>query len=114
MTKAIPKDWVHLVTLWKGAEKGKADDPKTYRATQIGSSLCKILVIIIINRLREWYENQLVDQQQGLRSVRGTTDGIFVAKRVQQITDKMKMPTPILFVDVTAAFDHEERNWLLA
>ena len=114
ITKAIPKDWGHskLVTLWKGAEKGKADDPKTYRALQIGSSLCKILVIIIINRLREWYENQLVDQQQGFRSARGTTDGIFVAKRVQQITDKMKMPAPILFVDLTAAFDHVERSWL--
>ena len=34
----------------------------------------------------------LADQQQGFRSARGTTDGIFVVKSVQQITDKIKIP----------------------
>ena len=43
---------------------------------------------------------------------RGTTDGIYVAKRVQQITDKMKKPTFVLFVDLPAAFDHVERSWV--
>ena len=113
-TKAIPSEWGHskLVTLWKGPEKGKANDPKTYRGIQIGSSLCKILITIIIGRLKDWYELQLLDQQQGFRSARGTTDGIFIAKSIQQITDIMKKPTPVLFVDLTAAFDHVERNWL--
>ena len=113
-TKAIPKEWGHskLVTLWKGPAKGKADDPKTYRGIQIGSSLCKIMVTIIINRLKDWYERQLLDQQQGFRSARGTTDGIFIAKSVQQITAKMIKSTPVLFVDLSAAFDHVERNWL--
>ena len=43
-TKVIPKEWGHskLVALWKGPAKGKADDPRTYRGTQIGSSLCKL------------------------------------------------------------------------
>ena len=113
-TKVIPKDWCHskLVTLWKGPSKGKATDPTTYRGIQVGSSLCKILITLIINRLKNWYEEQLMDQQQGFRSARGTTDGIFIAKSIQQITDKMKKPTPILFVDLTAAFDHVERSWL--
>ena len=113
-TKAIPTEWGHskLVTLWKGPGKGKANDPKTYRGIQIGSSLCKILITIIIGRLKDWYEQQLLDQQQGFRSARGTTDGIFIAKSIQQITDKMKKLTPILFVDLTAAFDHVERKWL--
>ena len=43
---------------------------------------------------------------------RGTTDGIFVAKNVQMITNKMKKPTFALFVDLSAAFDHVERSWL--
>ena len=55
---------------------------------------------------------QLLDQQQGFRSARGTTDGIFVAKSVQQITSKIKKPTFVLFVDLSAAFDHVERSWL--
>ena len=113
-TKTIPREWGHskLVTLWKGPAKGKADDPNTYRGLQIGSSLCKIMIIVVINRLKEWYEKQLLDQQQGFRSARGTADGIFIAKSVQQITNKMKKTTFLLFVDLTAAFDHVERSWL--
>lgn len=114
LTWAIPKSWGHskLVTLWKGPTKGKVDDPTTYRGLQIGSTLCKIIIVIIINRLKSWYEKQLLDQQQGFRSARGTTDGIFFAKSVQQITSKMKKPTYVLFVDLSAAFDHVERSWL--
>ena len=113
-TKTIPKSWGHsrLVALWKGPGKGKIEDPETYRGLQIGSSLCKIMVVILINRMKQWYEKQLLDQQQGFRMARGTTDGIFVAKNVQMITNKMKKPTFALFVDLSAAFDHVERSWL--
>ena len=94
-THQIPKFWGHskLVALWKGSAKGKIDDPKSHRAQQIGSTFCKILVIIIINRIKNWYDCQLLDQQQGFRSGRGTADGIFITKRVQQITDQMQKPT---------------------
>ena len=113
-TLVVPVRWGHsrLVTLWKGPTKGKAEDASTYRGLQIGSSLCKILVMVIIHRLESWYEQQLLDQQQGFRPGRGTTDGIFIAKSIQQITNKMKKTTYLLFVDLTAAFDHVERSWL--
>ena len=55
--------------------------------------------------MKSWYENQLGDQQQGFRSSRGTTDGIFITKRIQQISHKMKKPLYAVFVDLTAAFD---------
>ena len=70
------------------------------------------MVTILLHRLQNWYESQLQDQQQGFRSSRGTIDGIFIAKSAQQITDKMKKPTPVLFVDLSAAFDHVEISWL--
>ena len=113
-TKQIPKSWGHskMVTLWKGAAKGSAKKPDTYRALQVGSSLCKIMMTIILNRLKPWYDNQLLDQQQGFRSGRGTSDGIYVTKRVQQITDRMMKPVYVLFVDLSAAFDHVVRKWL--
>ena len=91
-TNMIPKQWGHskLVALWKGASKGCSDNPKAYRPIQIGSSLCKILVITIINRIQLWYESQLTDQQQGFRVGRGTADSIYITKRIHQITDKMR------------------------
>ena len=79
---------------------------------QIGSTLCKIMMIIILNRIKSWCNSQLLDQQQGFRQGRGTTDGICIIKRVQQITEKMKIPAFVLFVDLTAAFDRVIRPWL--
>ena len=113
-TLEIPMSWSHskLVAIWKGKNKGACDDPTAYRGLQIGSSMCKILTIIIINRIKTWYESQLSDQQQGFRSGRGTTDGIFITKRLQQISRKMKKPLYLLFVDLTAAFDRIQRKWL--
>ena len=113
-TKKIPTKWGHskLVAMWKGASKGSYTDPRSYRGLQIGSSLCKTIIIIIINRLNSWYENQLLDQQQGFRPGRGTSDGIFIVKRIHEISDKMKKPVYAIFIDLTAAFDHIERKWM--
>ena len=113
-THVTPTSWSHskLIALWKGASKGSVKDPAAYRGLQVGSSLCKIMVIIIIDRLKSWYDEQLLDQQQGFRSGRGTADGIYITKRIQQITDKMKKPVYVLFVDLSAAFDHIVRPWL--
>ena len=113
-TNEIPTDWKHskLVALWKGAKKGSKDDPNAYRGLQIGSTLCKILVIIIINRIKSWYENQILDEQQGFRSGRGTADGVYIIKRVQEISNKMKKPVYALFVDLSAAFDHIIRDFM--
>ena len=70
-THQIPKSWGQskLVALWKGSAKGKIDDPKAYRALQIGSTFCKTLIIIIINRIKNWYDCQLLHQQQGFKSL---------------------------------------------
>ena len=111
---SIPKKWgcSKLITIWKGPSKGSAEDPATYRGLQIGSTLCKVLIILIINRLKSWYEAQLLDQQQGFRKGRGCTDGLFQIKNIQQIALKSKKQVPLIFIDLTAAFDHINRDWL--
>ena len=115
-TKSIPKQWGHskLVAIWKGATKGSVTDEKAYRGLQIGSSLCKILIVIIIKRIQKWYELQLTDEQQGFRRGRGTTDGIYIAKRIQQLSYQKKTPVYALFIDLTAAFDHIPRKIMFA
>ena len=113
-THEIPQSFKHskLIALWKGTSKGSPKDPKTYRGLQVGSSLCKIMIITMLDRLKMWYDEQLLDNQNGFGSGRGTADGIYITKRVQQITDQMEKPAYILFVDLTAAFDHVVRSWL--
>jgi len=53
-----------------------------------------------------------MDQQQGFRSGRGTCDGIYITKRIQQISYSINTPVFVLFVDLSAAFDHVIRDWL--
>ena len=60
----------------------------------------------------EQQKNYVLSFQIRFRSGRGTVDGIYFTKRVQQITDQMEKPAYILFVDLTAAFDHVVRSWL--
>ena len=69
-------------------------------------------MLIILERLRKRYDDNLLDQQQGFRPNRGTTDGIFFVKRLQEIANKTTQPIYALFVDLTAAFDHVNRDWL--
>jgi len=42
----------------------------------------------------------------------GITDGIYTVKRAHQISNCKKQPLYLLFVDLTAAFDHIPRKWL--
>ena len=108
----IPSAWGNsiLKTLWKG--KGSKKDPSKYRGLSIGSTVCKLIINIVLARLRPWYEKQISDEQNGFRPSRGTTDGIYTVKRVQQITNRKKQPLFLLFVDLSAAFDHIPRKWL--
>ena len=43
---------------------------------------------------------------------RGTAEGIYTIKWIQHITDRKKQPLFLLFVDLSAAFDHIPRDWL--
>ena len=74
--------------------------------------MCKVLTMIILARLNEWYDKQLLQQQQGFRQGKGTTDGIFIIKQVQHISYKRGTPVFALFVDLTSAFDHVNRDWM--
>ena len=76
----LPTAWGNpkLKTLWKG--KGSKSDPTKYRVLSIGSTVCKPINNIIMNRIRSWYEAQLTDEQNGFRKNRGTTDGIYEVK----------------------------------
>ena len=111
-TMDLPTTWGNsrLKTLWKG--KGSKSDPSKYRGLSIGSTVCKLIINIILERIKPWYEAQLSDEQNGFRKNRGTTDGIYSIKRVHQISNRKKQPLYLLFVDLTAAFDHIPRKWL--
>lgn len=83
--KSIPLHWryARLKALYKN--KGKADDAGNYRGISVGSTQLKVLCVIILTRMREWYEGNLSEGQYGFRAKRGCQDAIYGLKRVQQI-----------------------------
>ena len=110
--KTVPKSWGNgkIEALWKG--KGSKLDPTMYRGLNIGSIVGKSVINIILSRLQSWYDHQLTDNQYGFRQNRGTNDATFVTKRFQQITNDQSTTGYLLFVDLSAAFDHIARSWL--
>ena len=110
--KEVPKQWTisRITPIWK--KKGNAMDPTKYRGISIGSVLCKIGINIILKRLSKFYENQLMRTQFGFRSGVGCNDGVYMIKQLQEIASKSRRKLYICFVDLTAAFDHVNRNLL--
>ena len=63
----IPAVWGNsrLKTLWKG--KGSKSDTSKYRGLSIRSTVCKLIINVILERIRPWYEAQLSKEQNGFR-----------------------------------------------
>ena len=108
MQIAVPKSWLILkiVCLYKKGLKSLAEN---YRALSIGSNISKIIPRIILNRLEDTYEANISEAQFGFRKGRSTCDAIFILKNVIQ---KHSGPLVLVFVDLTAAYDHIPREFL--
>ena len=75
--------------------------------------MCKLIINIISERIRPWYEAQL-SKDNGFRRNWGTTDAIYLMKRIHQISNCKEQPLYLLFVILTAAFDCIPRRWLFS
>ena len=87
-------------------------DPSKCRGVSIGSTVCKLIINIILEQIRPWYEAQLSKEQNGFRRNCGTTNGIYSMKRIGQILSHKKQTLYLLFADLTAAFDGISKKWL--
>ena len=84
---------------------------KCVRSLSYWLTVCKLMISIILDQIRPWYEAQLTDEQNGLRKSGGTTDRIFTVKRIHQISHRKTQPLYLLFINLTTAFDHIPRDW---
>ena len=108
----IPDHWryARLKALFK--EKGSADDAGNYRGISVGSTQLKILCVVILTRMRAWYEGGLSEGQFGFRANRGCQDAIYGLKRVQQIYHEKRKKLYVGFIDLKAAFDWVPRDFM--
>ena len=91
-----------IVLLHKG---GSPKDCTNYRTIALLSHASKILLIILLNRLRQKFEDELPDEQAGFRRGRGTADMLCCIQNVIEKTLQMSARTFIVFIDYSKAFD---------
>ena len=104
----VPVIWLHatITCLFK---KGIRSIAKNYRGLTIGANMSRMVAKIIIARLKEAYETNISEAQFGFRRNRSTPDGIFI---VQTIIEKYGGPLIVVYIDLTAAYDHSPRDFL--
>ena len=99
-----------ITSLYKN--KGKRSECKNYRGLSISSTFLKLAMNIILNRIRPWYNNQILHNQTGFRQFYGCPDAIFTVKSIHHNTVRHGNQTYLLFIDLTAAYDWCVRVWL--
>ena len=93
-------------------KKGDKNDAKNYRGLNLSSVIRTVVTKICTSRMREWYEHQLDDKQNGFRHDYSTATGVLTNKLVHNIVNKKKQMAFLLFVDLSAAFDKLNRDVL--
>ena len=108
----LPADWgmAKIECLYKN--KGKKTDPKMYRGLSITSTISKLYMMIIVERLSPWYNKQLDNSQNGFRKGVGTIDAILRNKTIQRLAVKTGQEVYTTFIDLSAAFDTVVRSWI--
>jgi hypothetical protein len=105
----FPVSWLHSTICCLYKNKGKASEAKNYRGLSINATLNKILMPVVLDRIRNVYESNILENQFGFRKNRSTNDAIFIVKNIIAKTDGFWVAC---FVDLRAAYDHIDRDML--
>ena len=105
----FPASWLHSTICCLYKNKGKANEANNYRGLSINATLNKILMSVVLDRIQNVYESNILENQFGFRKNRSTNDAIFIVKNVIAKTDGFWIAC---FVDLRAAYDHIDREML--
>jgi len=109
----FPSIWTRsiIVPLHKG---GSYDTPDNYRGISLTSTLSKVFLHIITQRLQAWADdNDLIGEEQaGFRKGYSTIDNIFILQGFIQKYLSRQRKLYVMFVDFKKAFDTVSRSTL--
>jgi hypothetical protein len=100
---------------WKRAlvvalhKKGDRSLPGNYRPISLLSIPGKVYAMLIMQRVREGLDAQLLEAQCGFRAKRGTVDAIFTLRQLVGGCHAKQQPLCAAFVDLAKAFDSVNR-----
>ena len=108
----IPEVWRKTTITGLYKNKGNRKGQKNYRGLSIGSTFLKLAMSIILERIKPWYNQQLLPDQFGFRQFYACPDAIFSLKSIQNTSSRLSQEICLLFDDLTAAYDWCVRSWL--
>ncbi|CAF1118390.1 unnamed protein product, partial [Didymodactylos carnosus] len=105
------EDWslALLIRLYKKGEKQLCDN---YRGISLLNVTSKIFSRLILNRIQNMIDHQLLEAQAGFRAQRSTMDQIFTLKTTMEKRRELNKPLFMCFIDITKAYDSVNRELL--
>ncbi|CAF1656013.1 unnamed protein product, partial [Adineta ricciae] len=105
-------DWTSaiLIRLYKG--KGDKQICDNYREISLLVVASEVFSRIILNRVQNHLDEQLLEEQAGFRSNRSTIDQIFTLKMIMEKSRECNRPLSMCFVDIQKAYDSVNRDLL--
>ena len=99
----IPSEWQesHIVSVYKG--KGDPLNRSKYRGLKLIDQVMKVLELVVEGFIRQ--RVVINDMQCGFMQGRGTTDGIFILRQLQEKHLVAGKPLYLAFIDLEKAFD---------
>ena len=113
-TKQVPTAWrsATVISLFK---KGDTSMPSNYRPISLLAVAYKVLAALLFNRLKTGgTEGRIQESQYGFRPGRGTSDALFLARRIIDATlEDRDGQLYLLLLDWSKAFDRIKTSSLL-
>nr|VZI49364.1 unnamed protein product [Spirometra erinaceieuropaei] len=109
----VPQDFKDATIVHLYKRKGNRQVCDNHRGISLLNIAVKIFTRILLNRLNNHLEQDLLPESQcGFRRHRVTTDMIFAARQLQEKCQEMRTHLYSTFVDLTKAFDTVNREGL--
>ena len=106
------KDWTHAVLIRLYKNKGDKRICDNYRGISLLVVAGKVFARIILTRIQDMLNRQLLEEQAGFRPGRSTIDQIFTLKKVMERSREFHQPLHMCFIDLKKAYDSVNREAL--
>ena len=94
-------------------KKGDPENLENYRPLSLLDTFFKVMAAMMKARIEQHVEQQLGNTQFGFRRGKGTTQAIYVARRVQEFMERGGLDAQFVFLDWEKAFDKISHEWLM-
>ena len=112
LSKKAPKELflARVVPIFK---KGDTDNAANYRPISLLSSIYKVYMIMIRQRMQNAIESHLSNTQYGFRPQRSTSHAIYVIRRIQDFAEAKGSRLSLALLDWEKAFDKVQHDKLI-